>query len=488
MCGVNECKFDICEEKCVDLPFAYRCECEPPKMTDPKNPTRCIMGNQCMTSNCSQFCIEKGNDNYECTCATGYLLESDGHGCKLKSKLVLPMFLSVTSDGIRMGSLRGSYQMLSINSTTGRVLAYSAKLSSIYWIDGNETVGRTFTNGTNMLLQDVSVFCPDSLAVDELSGNIYWTTKSRNAIMMSDSDSRYIKTLYRRGPSVLPYALAIDSTHRLIFWSDIGKKASVNRMSIIEDDGGVDIILDTSLIKPTALAVDPFAKRIYWIDEALDYIGFCNYDGTNRHVLARKIGRGLQAIDVFADYVYFSDYSKGTVERMHKIHGSSMRTVVFSGLSHPRGIQIIHPEKRPKKEAYNPCQDDSTCTQLCVPSDNTKIYQCLCRDGMRYDDGKCVNISQISVLSDDSVMDYVSIRNFVLSIIITCAVVMFFFHKNRSYILSSITMENNLWQVEGQERFPLSRVTRDGGVENPVFEPNEDTPMDPTSTNTELSD
>lgn len=33
--------------------------------------------------------------------------------------------------------------------------------------------------------------------------------------------------------------------------------------------------------------------------------------------------------------------------------------------------------------------------------------------------------------------------------------------------------------IGGQERYPLNTVTPDGGVENPVFESNEDTPMDP---------
>lgn len=39
--------------------------------------------------------------------------------------------------------------------------------------------------------------------------------------------------------------------------------------------------------------------------------------------------------------------------------------------------------------------------------------------------------------------------------------------------------QSNSWDVQGQERYPLNIVTTvDGGVENPVFEANEDTPMD----------
>ncbi|PIO54091.1 EGF-like domain protein, partial [Teladorsagia circumcincta] len=150
MCGVNECKFDLCEEQCVDLPFAYRCECRPPKVVDPKNPARCIMGDRCSSSNCSQFCIEKGNGKYECACGTAYLLESDGRGCKLRSKAVPPLLIAVASDVVRITSFRDSYQTLSINTTTGRAVAYNARTSSVYWIDDNETVGREFMNGTSI--------------------------------------------------------------------------------------------------------------------------------------------------------------------------------------------------------------------------------------------------------------------------------------------------------------------------------------------------
>ncbi|KAK5983059.1 hypothetical protein GCK32_018656, partial [Trichostrongylus colubriformis] len=151
--------------------------------------------------------------------------------------------------------------------------------------------------------------------------------------------------------------------------------------------------------------------------------GFCNYDGTHRHVLAHKIGHDLYGLDVFADFLYFSDYSKGTIERVHKFTGGN-RSTVIAGLSHPKGIQIVHPEKWPKKGSGNPCESNSTCAHLCVPSNTRQGYQCLCRDGMRYDDGECVFLSRPSTGSHDI-------------------------------------------------------VSVDGGIENPVFEPCEDTPMEP---------
>ncbi|VDL69323.1 unnamed protein product [Nippostrongylus brasiliensis] len=477
MCGVDECKFDLCEEECIDLPFAYRCECRPPRIVDPKNPARCIMGDRCASSNCSQFCIEKGSGDYECACGSAYLLESDRHGCKLKSKVIPPLLVSVTRDSLRITSFRETYQTIPITSASGRALAYSTRTASVYWIDENETVGRTFTNLTHVMLRDISLYDPDSIVVDEFSGNIYWTAKSRNAIMMSDSENRYIKTVYRRGPGVLPYALAIDASHRTIFWSDVGKVPSLNRMAILSEDRTVDVILDSSLIKPSALSVDPFARRLYWVDSALNYIGFCNYDGSNRQVLAQKMGRGLYGLDVFADFVYFSDFARGTIERVHKYTGGN-RTTVVAGLAHPKGIQIVHPEKWPRKGAGSPCERNSTCSQLCVPSNTRQGYECLCRDGMRYDEGTCVYLSRPSTAPHD--IDFATVRNFAIALLITTALMLFFFHKSRAYILPPSPSQNNSWDTQGHERYPLNIVTTaEGGVENPVFEPSEDTPMDP---------
>lgn len=105
------------------------------------------MGDRCISSACSQFCIEKGSGDYECACGSAYLLEGDRHGCKLKSKrgfvclsehqltsasdhavaVVPPVLVSVARDTVRMSSFRDAYQSLSINTSTGRVLAYSTR-------------------------------------------------------------------------------------------------------------------------------------------------------------------------------------------------------------------------------------------------------------------------------------------------------------------------------------------------------------------------
>ncbi|VDM72690.1 unnamed protein product [Strongylus vulgaris] len=95
---------------------------------------------------------------------------------------------------------------------------------------------------------------------------------------------------------------------------------------------------------------------------------------------------------------------------------------------------------------------------------------------MRYDDGVCINLAQASIKTRD--IDYATVRNFFIALLITTALVLLFFHKNRLYIATTPPTNSTAW-VGGQERYPLNIVAPDGGVENPVFESNEDTPMDP---------
>nr|CDJ95587.1 unnamed protein product [Haemonchus contortus] len=97
---------------------------------------------------------------------------------------------------------------------------------------------------------------------------------------------------------------------------------------------------------------------------------------------------------------------------------------------------------------------------------------------MRYDDGECIYLSRPSTGSHD--IDFATIRNFAIALVITTALMLFFFHKSRAYILTPpSTQGNSSWEGQGQERYPLNIVSAaDGGIENPVFEPCEDTPME----------
>ena len=51
------------------------------------------------------------------------------------------------------------------------------------------------------------------------------------------------------------------------------------------DGTGVQVVLSDKLVQPTAITLDLTTKKIYFADNRLNYIDFCDYDGTHRHQL-----------------------------------------------------------------------------------------------------------------------------------------------------------------------------------------------------------
>lgn len=72
-----------------------------------------------------------------------------------------------------------------------------------------------------------------------------------------------------------------------MFWTDWGENPRIESCGM---DGTLRrVIVQTKIFWPNGLTIDIPNKRIYFADSKLDYIDFCNYDGSGRHqVLARN--------------------------------------------------------------------------------------------------------------------------------------------------------------------------------------------------------
>ena len=68
---------------------------------------------------------------------------------------------------------------------------------------------------------------------------------------------------------------------RRLFWSDWGTNPRIESAGL--DGSDRTVIVSEKVYWPNALTLDLPAKRVYFIDAWLDYIGYCNYDGTGRY-------------------------------------------------------------------------------------------------------------------------------------------------------------------------------------------------------------
>ena len=67
--------------------------------------------------------------------------------------------------------------------------------------------------------------------------------------------------------------------------------------------------ITTKIYWPNGLALDVPAKRIYFADSKLDFIDFCNYDGTGRQQVTANNHYLLhpRSLSVFEDQIYWTD-------------------------------------------------------------------------------------------------------------------------------------------------------------------------------------
>lgn len=71
-----------------------------------------------------------------------------------------------------------------------------------------------------------------------------------------------------------------DFRYRFLFWTDWGENPRIERVDLNGENR--TSIVDTKIYWPNGLTVDITNKRIYFADSKLDYIDYCNYDGTGR--------------------------------------------------------------------------------------------------------------------------------------------------------------------------------------------------------------
>jgi len=103
------------------------------------------------------------------------------------------------------------------------------------------------------------------------------------------------------------------------------------------------VVISTKIYWPNGLALDIPNKRIYFADSKLDFIDFCNYDGSNRHQVIANNHYLLHphSLAVFEDTIYWTDRQLNRVMQARKYLGTN-ESVVSHLVSQPLSIQVYH--------------------------------------------------------------------------------------------------------------------------------------------------
>ncbi|XP_064646226.1 low-density lipoprotein receptor-related protein 2-like [Lineus longissimus] len=374
-----------CSHYCVATPFGAKCTC-PVGMAinDSKN---CADENECETpGKCSQTCVNlKGS--YKCECDDGYYLNEKSKQCFAADNTSVVLYATTHNNIVKADIASWTFSVLPVPAIGyASCMSFHQKTGRLYYADtvGN-TISSAFFNGTNAtVLLDNGADVTTALAVDWVAENLYYMDWYLETLEVVKLDGTHRALLFSSGISQ-PSAMALDPRDKLMFWSDWGKPPRIERAGM--DGSDRKIIISEKVFWPKGITIDYPARRLYFMDSRLDYIDYCNYDGSGRTTLiaSSQLIHSPVSITVFEDYIYWSDEHYKRISRCGKFSCTG-KTVDVHSLKGAIAVLIQHPLRQPN--ATNHCLN-SQCSHLCLLSPTESSgFKCVCPAGMRLDSNK----------------------------------------------------------------------------------------------------
>jgi WD40 repeat protein len=147
------------------------------------------------------------------------------------------------------------------------------------------------------------------------------------------------------------YAAPLAGGEKSVFAGNVNGLAithdAVTRTTIFGNGGGIDFSTDdgnrrgtlVSGVTPTGLVVDPANARFFYTAVG-GIVGTANLDGSGHHVIYRKPGSSLEAIDYdpITRSLFFVDQNHGTLDTL--LDDGNNHRVLHDGLVNPKGVAV----------------------------------------------------------------------------------------------------------------------------------------------------
>ncbi|OXU25251.1 hypothetical protein TSAR_015309 [Trichomalopsis sarcophagae] len=349
---------------------------------------RQMVENPCSRNNgnCSHLCLlAPAPKRYRCACPTGLILNPDGKTCPgMPDKFLL---MSHRID-IRVLSLDTNYTADTV-LPIGHMKNVSGadvdmETGQIYWTDPGQLFTKvirkvSFQGKNEDTVIDGCIDTVDSLVVDSIGRKLYWTDVGLNSIEVSDLDGKNRKVLVWSGLDN-PRAVALHYPAGLLFWSDWGHNARIERADM--DGEHREAVVTEGLTWPNGLSIDLFADRIYWNDAKKKVIESSDLQGQDRKVIVEKVEHPY-GLAVVGDFIYWSDWQEKALLRAKKYDGKNKKIM----LSNLEGIMDLRLVDKKMVRPENACGDNNGgCSHLCLR--NPTGYSCACPTGIIINDDK----------------------------------------------------------------------------------------------------
>ncbi|XP_031780788.1 vitellogenin receptor isoform X1 [Nasonia vitripennis] len=390
-----------CNQNCAATPAGSKCWCHPGYVL---NGTVCEDIDECKEyGRCSQGC-RNTIGSFFCQCAYGYKLQDDGVSCKAENGEALMIFAAKSS-------IRGYYLdsaiYFPIADDLSHVVGVSLDSTYVYWSDirlGDEAIFRSLEDGTHReVIVTAGLGCPEDIAVDWITGNIYFTDSMYKQVGVCNHDGSFCTVIIKEATEK-PRGIALLPSHGKLYWSDWGDNPHISVAYM--DGSNRTFFVKDNIGWPNGLTIDYPSSRLYWVDARLKVIESISLDGTDRRTVLRHVATHPYSIAIFENKLYWSDWSTNSIHSCNKFNGKNY-TTLFQKNETVYGIHIYHSSLKVKYG--NPCVT-KPCSQLCLLAAN-RTYSCACTldKELNSDKRTCRDSAKrkhIAVAAGNTIIDY----------------------------------------------------------------------------------
>ncbi|XP_043269324.1 putative vitellogenin receptor [Venturia canescens] len=254
----------------------------------------------------------------------------------------------------------------------------------VYWSTINvkeKTIMQTLRDyETTAIVVDRGLVAPEQLAVDWVTGNVYFIDTYKKHIAVCKKDGSACAVIMDNAAMLdSPGGLVVNSNAGDMFWADYGRNPVIWRAKM--DGSHTRPIVAENLGSPKDLAIDYKEERLYWVDSKSMTIESVKYDGSDRQIFLNATGMVLRSIAILGDEIYWSDLRTRTIRSMNMFNGEEQKVVVESS-SYIYDIDIYHPALKPQLQ--NPCKNNG-CLEMCLLTGGLE-HSCVCKLGSKKQD------------------------------------------------------------------------------------------------------
>ncbi|XP_015717311.1 low-density lipoprotein receptor-related protein 2-like isoform X1 [Coturnix japonica] len=346
--------------------------------------------NPCTVRNCSHLCLLSSRHAGHCRCPIGLTLAADETTC-------LPLHTSAFALLVSPAAVMQVYlkDMPPTAGTQGlpphralplakvghlTAVDYMVKDKSLYFAElGGKSIGLLRLKDSSRLSWKKVVAVEGtviSLALDWLSGNLYWIEGQPTSIRVATAGGRWALTLLSERLQGAARLALCPHASTMCFITAAGSRRPGAAVECAAMDGSGRRVVWSRAHSPTGLTFGGAGTRLYWADQERGAIGSVELDGSH----FRLVREGLHGLRLFAVGDGFLLWSTTATNGSSKVWHSRLEQAKSWWFLMEQELVALRIYSQFSQEGTNGCtKSNGGCAQLCLP--NPTGRQCRCSPG-----------------------------------------------------------------------------------------------------------